>query len=245
MYKNIKGGEWMQSIIWAFGSMLVLLLIISVLPLGFTVKGKLSIVVVSFVLALGGLAAVLAVPLWQTALMLAALTFFTAYFMDKRMGALLFIEIPSFVEEVNDEYEIPAPVSKIDKENNNNSLELQELGIIDPLISMTGDSRIFMQPSKEQATDNEMNLQDEDISFLLERDSENDVEQKEELVPENNFLSEIESLLAAEIDDEENSDDHNDTNKFLPLDDSSIDFLDESIKVAIGQDDGLEEEKKK
>jgi hypothetical protein len=236
----------MLPIIWAFGSMLVLLLIIYFLPLGFTVKGKLSIVLASFVLALGGLAAVLAVPLWQTALMLAALTFFTAYFMDKRMGALLFIEIPSFVEEVNEEYEIPVPGSKIDNANNNNTLELQELGIIEPLISMSGDNQIFVQPSKELAIDNETNIQDEDISFLLERNSESEVEeQKEELAPENNYLSEIESLLADEIEDEEYSDDNNDINEFLPLDDSSFAFLYESKEVAIGEDDGLEEEKKK
>jgi hypothetical protein len=237
----------MLPIIWAFGSMLVLLLIISLLPLGFTVKGKLSIVLASFVLALGGLAAVLSVPLWQTALMLAALTFFTAYFMDKRIGTVLFTEIPTFVAEVNDDYEVPASSSNIDKTNNNNLLELQELGIVEPsIITMSGDRQLLVQPIMAQVINNEPKIQDEDISFLQERKSESEIEeQNKEVAIETNYLSDIETLLAEEIDDEKNSHEDFVTDELVPLADSSFDFLYGSNEVVVGQDDSLEEMEKK
>src|SRR4051794_4734269 len=107
----------MQTIIWAIGSMVVLLLIISFLPLGYTFKGKFFVVVASFILSLGGLAAVSTFPLWQTALLLLALIFFVAYFMNNRMGTLLFRENPVFAEVVDDEFENHETITKVESLN--------------------------------------------------------------------------------------------------------------------------------
>nr|WP_263325549.1 hypothetical protein [Neobacillus sp. Marseille-Q6967] len=80
----------MLSIIWAFGAMLVLMLIIFVLPLSYTKKGKTVVVLAGFLLALGGLAAAATFPLWQTSLMILALSFFAAYFLDNRLAKVLY-----------------------------------------------------------------------------------------------------------------------------------------------------------
>jgi hypothetical protein len=156
----------MLPIIWTSGSVLVLILIISFLPLGFTLKGKFFIVLASFVLALGGLAAVSSFPLWETALMLIALIFFTAYFMDNRIGALLFKEIPSFENEQTNEIEIPVDQSKIDIKKNNNSLELTELELVEPAAIKLKDN---YQPLVQKVTEE---VFDEDISFLERIDEE-------------------------------------------------------------------------
>ncbi|MCL6573893.1 MAG: hypothetical protein K6T88_19795, partial [Bacillus sp. (in: Bacteria)] len=194
-----------------------------------------------------GLAAVLSVPLWQTALMLAALIFFTAYFMDKRIGTVLFTEIPTFVEEVNDDYEVPTSSSNIDKANNNNLLELQELGIVEPsIITMSGDRQLLVQPIMAQVINKEPKIQNEDISFLQEWNSESEFEeQNKEVAIETNYLSDIETLLAEEIVDEKNSYEDFVTDELVPIADSSFDFLYESNEVVVGQDDSLEEMEKK
>jgi DNA-directed RNA polymerase beta' subunit len=230
----------MIPIIWAFGSILVLMLIIAFLPLGFTVKGKSLIVLASFVLALGGQVAVLFVPLWETSLMLAALIFFTTYFMDKRIGTLMFKEIPLYVEELPTEYKNPVLSSKIDKAKNNNSIELAELEIVETsAINMANKSQIIIQPVMQEIKDNENKMQDEDISFLLERNSGNEVEEKkEELKPEIGDFSDIESFLDEKID---GRNDHSETKEIAQLVDSTFDFLFEPKEVSVGHDDFQEE----
>jgi hypothetical protein len=89
----------MQSIIWAFGSMIVLIGIISFLPIGLTLKGKIVVGIAGFVLSIGGLAATSTFPLWSTFLLLLVITFFTAYIIDSRMKKILYIGKVSLEEE--------------------------------------------------------------------------------------------------------------------------------------------------
>jgi hypothetical protein len=139
----------MQTVFYAFGSMIVLMLIISFLRLGLTLKGKFIIVFTSFVLALGGAATIASFPLWQTSLMLIVLIFFAAYFMDSRLGPVFYKENLSF-----------------------------EIGL-----------------EKDEVSE----VMDEDISLLLERNTDDEVEVKvEESAVEVDYLSELESLLAVE-----------------------------------------------
>ncbi|MFF2447729.1 hypothetical protein ACFVSW_11535 [Neobacillus sp. NPDC058068] len=184
----------MQSIIWAFCSMLVLMLIISFLPLGFTIKGKFFVILTSFILALGGIAAIASFPLWETAIMLVLLIFFAAYFMDKRIGAQLYKVIPTFEGKLPGELDFHVTNSKIDMMEDNDSIELTELNLIEA--PMVDSIQPFVKPAIEQLSDN-----NEDISFLLERNSENEVTEQKVMESDHEigYLSDIESLLDEEV----------------------------------------------
>lgn len=197
----------MQPIFWAFGSMIILILFSTFLPLGFTLKGKAIIILASFVLGIGGLGANSSFPFWETSLMITVLIFLTAYFMNRYIGTAMFKEIPSFEEEL------------IDFENK---------------------------------------LQDDDISFLLERELEGEVtKQMKEIATENAYLSDIETLLvkASEVRTKDQNDqleeiddistiysvkkdsNHNHPGESDLIEDPLFDFLLASREVAVGQED--------
>jgi hypothetical protein len=181
----------MQTIIWALGSMLVLMLIITFLPLGYTIKGKLLITLVGFVLALGGLAIATIFPIWQTVLMLVALIFFVAYLMDSRIRSFLYKESLSFADVITKEELVS---------NDRTKQEKGVMEIIDsPLLNMESDKKIIssLVPDHINLLQNNENP-DEDIAFLFDRKIDLEVAEK---VSEYNYLIEIEALLVDEIDD--------------------------------------------
>lgn len=247
----------MQTIIWAIGTMFVLTLLISFLPLGYTLKGKLLLVLTSFILSLGALAAVSIFPLWQTSLMLLALIFFVAYFMNNRMGTLLFNNDSVFEDEFVEITETPENVYKIESLRDVNLMDNNE----DLVLPVSSDINLETAPVitviEEKIIEGVSEMNDEDISFLLERNTDEDV-----IVPiedhklENGYLSEIESLLEVE-----SAKDHKDLpeeihnqspivlkdididkqeEKHEPLDDSFFDFLLAQKEVAAERDDILE-----
>jgi hypothetical protein len=196
----------MVSIIWAFGSMLVMMLIISFLPLGITLKGKFIVVSAGFVLALGGLASVSTFPLWTTLVLLLVLSFFAAYMMDNRLGKFLYS-----VELHPEEEMIETPKLPFSQEqNNSDNLDFLDLTEIDSVPSFS---------KQEEKLDSEDNLspiqpeillnkpfysedEDDEISFLQEKNEdilfieESKDNEADEL--ELGYLSEIESLLLEE-----------------------------------------------
>jgi Na+(H+)/acetate symporter ActP len=196
----------MQTIIWAIGSMVVLSLIITFLPLGYTIKGKLLLVLTSFILSLGGLAAVSIFPLWQTSLMLFALIFFVAYFMNNRMGKVIIQEHPVLVEQMDEEYENSETFYEIENLKDVNLVRIDDkLPLPDSsYLNLEKDKLTELIPSHllskiEDSTANEQESIDMDISFLLERDTEVDVEPRiDDKNMENDYLSDIESLLELE-----------------------------------------------
>lgn len=105
----------MQSIIWAFGSMVVLLGIISFLPIGLTIKGKVIVGIAAFVLSIGGLAATSTIPLWSTFLILLVITFLTAYLIDSRMKKVIYYERITPEEESFQDFEEPFSNGKNDR----------------------------------------------------------------------------------------------------------------------------------
>lgn len=193
---DIRGCGFMISMIWALSSMVVLLLIITFLPLGLTNKGKFFLVLTSFLLALGGLAAVVSFPLWETALMLVLLIFFTAYFLDKKMGFFLYKASPDSKEERHDHNFN----SKLAKEKKDFSFKLENTSVLD----IVNENFISAPQEFKQNFDNEDKLVDEDISFLLERTVGNDkfVQNVRVVETETGYLSEIESLLHEEVESE-------------------------------------------
>jgi len=198
----------MQSILWAFSSVVILTLIIYLLPLGYTLKGKLLLVLISFILSLGGLAAVSIIPLWETALILLALSFFAAYFMSNRMGTVLLPKNPGLEEPMDVKFEGRNSDYEIENLKDINLVEISdELPLADSshfklekdpvteVVSSQDLLEIVDEPKHEQESI------DMDISFLLDRDNEvvdvkthvNDQDM------ENDYLSDIESLLELEL----------------------------------------------
>lgn len=105
----------MQSIIWAFGSMVVLIGIMSFLPIGLTIKGKVIVGIAGLVLSLGGLAATSTIPLWSTFLILFVITFFTAYLIDSRMRKVIYYQRISPEEESFQDFVEPFSNGKKDR----------------------------------------------------------------------------------------------------------------------------------
>ncbi|MFT4412807.1 hypothetical protein ACLM5H_03000 [Fredinandcohnia humi] len=80
----------MVSILFAFGALLVLIPIVYFLPLGFSKKGKLIIVGISFLLAMVGIIAQDNLHLWQTVLILFILALLATYLIEKKLSTVMF-----------------------------------------------------------------------------------------------------------------------------------------------------------
>ncbi|WP_423799226.1 hypothetical protein [Neobacillus sp. SAB-20_R2A] len=252
----------MQMIIWAFGSMVLTLLVLAILRIGLTFKGKFLIASAAFVIALGGNAAVSTFPLWQTALMLLVLVFLIAYVFDSRMGAAIYQKSSVFAEEFDSflEIEQPAPIE-------GSSIELKQQNILPQSIlgeldkdSKKAELNSFV-PNHEEDTVHPADIKEEDISFLLDRDTEEIMEHAEILEPTEGYMSDIESLLELETQAETEPQEEEVLDKIpgrevefsdeelevmdedAPLDDALLEFLsaDREAAAALNSEDTLEE----
>lgn len=197
----------MLTVIWVFGSMLLILLIHFLLPLGYTKKGKIIVVILSGLLAMGGLAATSAFPLWQTFLVLLVLSFFAAYIVDSRLGKVMYLTKEQFIDEIDfEDSETSFNVSKqTEKPLDIELMDLSELEITASSSTSKRDENTASADSLE-----------EDISFLQERDLEgNSGVLIEDEVLEVGYLSDIESLLEAS------------SNEKVDLQDDKLESLDE------------------
>ena len=197
----------MLTVIWVFGSMLLILLIHFLLPLGYTKKGKIIVVILSGLLAMGGLAATSAFPLWQTFLVLLVLSFFAAYIVDSRLGKVMYLTKEQFIDEIDfEDSETSFNVSK--QTEKTLDIELMDLSELEITASSSTSKRDENTASADSL--------EEDISFLQERDLEgNSGVLIEDEVLEVGYLSDIESLLEAS------------SNEKVDLQDDKLESLDE------------------
>ncbi|SDM23691.1 hypothetical protein [Bacillus sp. OK048] len=180
----------MLTIIWVLGSMLLMLLIHFLLPLGYTTKGKFIVVVTSGLLALGGLAATSTIPVGQTLLILLALSFFAAYIMDSRMAKSLYLTKEKLLEKVDfEDSDSSFILSKQTEKTLDIELMDSELEISAPFsILKTAENTISVESL------------DEDISFLQDRELDSKSKEViEDTELEVGYLSDIESLLEDSI----------------------------------------------
>ncbi|OLS41522.1 hypothetical protein [Bacillus sp. MRMR6] len=191
----------MVSLFWAFGSMLTVMLIISFLPLGITVKGKLTVVFVGFVLALGGLAAVSTFSVWAALVLLLVLSFFAAYIMDSRLSASLYtlkLQAEDVVTETNSVSYADTQQAMSDELD---FLDLSEVQMAPTLEEAEGNLDIEVAALSLEKEDT-LEIIDDEISFLQDRNVDQDiiVEEhiKEEEPLETGYLSEIENMLLDE-----------------------------------------------
>jgi hypothetical protein len=199
-----KGNEVMQFIFWAFGAMLVSMLVITFLPLGYTFKGKALVTITGFILALGGLAARSTVPLELAFLLLLVLSLFTAYFMNSRLGTVINREVSLPIDDINHQDLFSSNKYK------ENSVELEMLdlseievashpnSLVNRIDTSDFEGSIPVKPSLTLAKNNENS--DEDISFLQGRDQSLDT--VEDVEPNqligDGYLSDIENMLLEE-----------------------------------------------
>lgn len=177
----------MLTVIWVLGTMLLVLLIHFLLPLGYTTKGKYVLVVSSGLIALGGLAATTTIPLWQTFILLLVLSFFTSYIIDSRLGKVMYKEKEQLI--VDDKMEDTDTSFLLNKQSEKSlDIELMDLSELE----ITTSSLVIKQDAAPIAAES----LDEDISFLQDRKIESDSDDilvDEEL--EVAYLSDIEVLL--------------------------------------------------
>ncbi|MDN3018504.1 hypothetical protein PH210_20175 [Paenibacillus sp. BSR1-1] len=193
----------MGMIVWAFGAMLVLMLIIAFLPIGFTLRGKIYLVLASFILALGGLGAVTSFPLWQSALMIFLLILVTAYIMNSRLAAVFYSqEIDSMEDDYKDES--PESFDIVKQPENSTDLDMIDLGEIEITAPSTEKiENIYedsheLQPQMLEENDELADIEVEEVSFLDEQPEIQLVETSKDIEPEEGYLADIESLLLEE-----------------------------------------------
>lgn len=236
----------MQTIIWGFGSMLVLLLVLLILPIGFTLKGKLFTAIASFILALGGVAAASTFSLWQTAIMLLALVFFSAYFLDQRLAALFYKakdDMEDEYEEENESIETESSFNHV--RENHSSLDIPAEPVL-PETSVISLEKAELEEVIEAPVTAEIKelgssnseIIPEDVSFLLEREATAEiVDVQEEIVePETGYLSDIESLLQAE---EVEMQEESELDEFLDISTDSIEVISSEQTDETQKDDSL------
>lgn len=189
----------MITLLFAVGSLLIVMVAILFLPLGLTKKGKLMIVMISFFMAMIGVASTVSFPLWESILMLTALLFFAAYFLNSRGKSFLYLtgEYEMLKERMLtlEEQEFSA-----DKESFFETFKLSndEIAISENENNYIG---FLYEPSEPKIFKSEImedipELVEDDTSFLLNRNMETNEEKviandKDDL----SYLLDIEGLL--------------------------------------------------
>ncbi|MEC1521778.1 hypothetical protein P9D43_07005 [Neobacillus niacini] len=212
----------MLTVIWVLGTMLLMLLIHFLIPLGYTTKGKFFLVVLSGLLASGGLAATIAIPVWQAMVMLLVLSFFAAYLMDSRMAKSLYLTKEHLVEEID--FEESHSSFNVTKQTD----KTLDIDLMDSELEISSSSSIKNTEVDIIPIDSLV----EDISFLQDRElGSNNEELIEANEPEVGYLSDIENLL-----DESFTESH--TDKVDSIDEES--WLDELAELTILKDEDKE-----
>jgi hypothetical protein len=85
----VRSGE-MVSFLFTVISILILFPILYILPIGFTVRGKLMIVIVTFLIVTLGLLATEIIPFWQMILVEVLIVGIATYLLDKNLASLLY-----------------------------------------------------------------------------------------------------------------------------------------------------------
>lgn len=181
----------MQMVLWAFGSMLAFLLILSFLPIGFTFKGKAITAFAGLVLALVGLLASTVLSILQTVFILFLLVLSTAMILNRRLESVLYKSslVPEFMDEIEEDFTVYKPVREISSKEPFASIPVMEV----PAITMDGPE---IAPQKPEIGHLEI-MEEVNLFPLLEMESPA-IDQKKSIADsfsDEGYLSEIESLL--------------------------------------------------
>ena len=210
----------MEGLIWAAVSLVLLVPVLFILPLGLKRKGKFILLAASFLIAIVGILAQHTLPLWQAGLIVVLLAFLTAYLLDQRVGKTLFVtaknkrevavaKVDSIVNSDRDVKEVEQvefiPEQAVVETIEEQELE-QDLNVEEPVFEKENLPDKNKAETSSSKDNDEALLVEEDISFLLNREKfqENHIETSvdESSIPsqEMNYMEEIEKILEAESD---------------------------------------------
>ncbi|MDP4084547.1 MAG: hypothetical protein Q8934_08005 [Bacillota bacterium] len=189
----------MNTILFALGTMLIVLITIFFLPLGFTKKGKIIVVLISFFLAVLGIASTASFPLWKSVLILFALLFFIAYFLDAKGKSFLYLMRENEVQKERilameeQEFTVDREAFFETFKLSNNEIAITEHENVNIEFLYTQSEPEIL---KSEIMENIPVISEDDTTFLLNRSIETK-EEKDIEVGEDDFsyLSEIEGLL--------------------------------------------------
>jgi hypothetical protein len=221
----------MLSLVWAFGATLILFLILTLLRIGFSFKGKLIVALTGFVLALAGQAAVTSFPLWQTGLIVLLLVLAAAYVMDSRLAAVIYEQgTDSFELESDEEFEEQAVFDQIEEKQV--ELEMLDLDTVGDELVPLMNKEDPKEPDLEELLQDQLGLENslqEPIDLLLETDDLPIVVKsvREETIEEEGYLADIESLL---LEETEKSSHFEDDDLLEEIDDLEL-FVDEKVEA--------------
>ncbi|MEH7119714.1 hypothetical protein V7128_20195 [Neobacillus vireti] len=187
----------MLSFLWAFVSTLILLLILTVLRIGFSFVGKLSVALTGFVVALVGLTTVNNLPLWQTGIILLLLALVITYVMDTRFGTVIYSNKMKSFDEEEFEYAESSPMVEkpAELELLDGNIETVEL----PLLTDIEEKQVYITQEQQKPKLAEINFELESGELLtLETEQVEETEITEDVVPEEGYLADIENLLHEE-----------------------------------------------
>lgn len=177
----------MQSILWATGSLLILIPIIYLLPLGISLRGKWMIIVISFLAAVIAILAKAVFPIWKTILMILLLLGLIVYFIQKKLNDVLFSsEISSPKEGYTSHLkEVKKPLIRVKQE--------KEATLLEEIRPLSGSNQIPV--AKEPVKVLMENTKKEQAETLLEKNTPIPVGVSE------NHSSDVEPELLKELDD--------------------------------------------
>ncbi|MGG5254884.1 hypothetical protein ACQYAD_15730 [Neobacillus sp. SM06] len=170
--------------VWVFSSILLVGVMVTVLPLGLSKSGKAIATFSSLLLAMAGLAAAVSFPLWFTFVLLLLLAFLTASLLDSRWHRFIYKKSSQFT--VPDFY--VADQDSLAAEN-------KELNVPEQPPVLANISPGFMEPASV-VPDIE-----EDLVRMLSRNQDAGEEETFKMSElETDYLSDIEELLAARVE---------------------------------------------
>ena len=190
----------MGSLIWAFGAMLITILIVYFLPIGLTKMGKIIVPITGFLLALGGLAAASSFPLWQTLVMLVVLILFVSYILDTRLGNRLYMNGDNHVIDHTETIEQGFMETAVSHEQHHS----ESLPVQADILKKKGSASTPQQKKQQVEAEPVYIEHDDDISFLLNRSftmEEEKSNKTEEPTREVDYLSELEEILVDQKDE--------------------------------------------
>lgn len=220
-----KRGEKMEGLIFALVALILLIPVLISLPLGLNIRGKFSLIVVSFLIAILGILANYTFSLGQSFLMVVLLALLASYVLDKRLGRKMFIPVEKEKKAVvaENKFNIESPAELEEKtqifpesfqeqaeKNQTHTItsekeEHKSEPYVEEMALLNVDSIDEENIKNNNKADSDEKL-DEDITFLLNRDQlyENSIEEtandsiQTPHTQEINYMEEIEKMLETE-----------------------------------------------
>lgn len=184
----------MRNYLFALASLIIIVPLLHILPLGFSRKGKFIIIATSFSLATLGLLANTILGLWQIALLILTLVIISSFLLDRKIHHLLFVEQ---VDGIEKSVVISDYLSKDHLQDNLNKVDDQNKLSVE---SEVLEEKVLYSEGEVVAFHNEQTINfDHDSHIAVQTDNEtsND-EEVEEITKE----ADVEPLALLEENDE-------------------------------------------